>query len=247
MAHNEKVFLPIWLSYYSRFFAPEDIYIIDHDSNDGSIKDAQKKFKFNLQRAHHSTVHNNEFMLSTIQNMQHKLIKRYDIVTYSDTDEILLPDPQHYSGLKDYCQRFSHDYIACESRSVIQQLTEPAIDLTKPVLSQRSVWFREQWYDKTLISRIALNWTIGLHSPVNANNESFSVPIDNKLILLHLARMDFGIRKQRNDNVAKEKWGAEGNIAKQHQLRGKDLEHWFYHPANVTLIEYIPNRFKGIV
>lgn len=247
MAHNEKVFLPIWLGYYSKFFAPEDTYVIDHDSTDGSIEQAQKRFKFNLKRVHHNTVHNNDFMLKTIQDMQHKLIKQYDIVAYSDADEILLPDPQHFSDLNDYLHKFSHDYIACESRSVIHQLAEPAIDLTKPVLSQRSVWFREQWYDKVLVSRIALNWTIGLHSPINTRGKPISVPIDDNLILLHLARLDFSLRKQRNDNVAKQKWGAIGDIAKQHQLRGKDLKHWFYHPANLTLIEYIPDRFKALV
>jgi hypothetical protein len=36
MAHNEAVFLPIWWKYYARFFAPEDIYIIDHDTTDAS-------------------------------------------------------------------------------------------------------------------------------------------------------------------------------------------------------------------
>ena len=36
MVHNESVFLPIWLRYYSRFFAPEDIYVLDNDSTDGS-------------------------------------------------------------------------------------------------------------------------------------------------------------------------------------------------------------------
>ena len=36
MVYNESVFLPIWLRYYSRFFAPEDIYVLDHQSDDGS-------------------------------------------------------------------------------------------------------------------------------------------------------------------------------------------------------------------
>ena len=36
MVHNESVFFPIWLSYYSRFFAPEDIFVFDHETTDGS-------------------------------------------------------------------------------------------------------------------------------------------------------------------------------------------------------------------
>ena len=30
MAQNENIFLPVWWKYYSRFFAPEDIYVLDH-------------------------------------------------------------------------------------------------------------------------------------------------------------------------------------------------------------------------
>ena len=36
IVHNEPVFLPIWLAYYSRFFAPDEIYVFDHESTDGS-------------------------------------------------------------------------------------------------------------------------------------------------------------------------------------------------------------------
>jgi len=36
IVHNEAVFFPIWLRYYSRFFAPDDIYVLDHETTDGS-------------------------------------------------------------------------------------------------------------------------------------------------------------------------------------------------------------------
>ena len=36
--HNEAVFLPLWLRYYSRFFAPEDIYVLDNETTDGSTE-----------------------------------------------------------------------------------------------------------------------------------------------------------------------------------------------------------------
>ena len=36
IVHNEPVFLPLWLRYYSRFFAAEDIYVLDNQSTDGS-------------------------------------------------------------------------------------------------------------------------------------------------------------------------------------------------------------------
>src|SRR4029078_6916324 len=36
IAQNESLFLPVWLGYYSRFFNPDDVYVLDHDSDDGS-------------------------------------------------------------------------------------------------------------------------------------------------------------------------------------------------------------------
>lgn len=36
MVHNEGIFLLIWLRSYSQFFKPADIYVIDHESTDGS-------------------------------------------------------------------------------------------------------------------------------------------------------------------------------------------------------------------
>ena len=36
MVHNESVFLPIWLRFYSQFFAPEDLHVLDNETIDGS-------------------------------------------------------------------------------------------------------------------------------------------------------------------------------------------------------------------
>ena len=33
---NEPVMLPIWLSYYSKHFDLQDLYVLDHQSTDGS-------------------------------------------------------------------------------------------------------------------------------------------------------------------------------------------------------------------
>ncbi|MGH3827327.1 MAG: RICIN domain-containing protein, partial [Pseudonocardiaceae bacterium] len=36
IVRNENVFLPIWLHYYGQFFPAQDMYVIDHQSTDGS-------------------------------------------------------------------------------------------------------------------------------------------------------------------------------------------------------------------
>ena len=51
IVQNEAVFLPIWLRYYSRFFAPDDIYVLDHESTDGSTSEVgSSAFRSHMRR-----------------------------------------------------------------------------------------------------------------------------------------------------------------------------------------------------
>ena len=43
---NEKLFLPIWIKHYKKFFDNYDIYILDHESNDDSTKNLGIYFLF---------------------------------------------------------------------------------------------------------------------------------------------------------------------------------------------------------
>ena len=72
MVHNEPVFLPIWLGYYSRFFDPQDIYVFDNETDDGSIPEGG----FVRLPVQHGRV-DHAWMLKTIQDLQHKLLDRY--------------------------------------------------------------------------------------------------------------------------------------------------------------------------
>ena len=68
MVYNEPVFLPIWLRYYSRFFAPDDIYVFDHQSTDGSTSGGG----FVRIPVTHDTV-DHTWMVGTLQAHQHEL------------------------------------------------------------------------------------------------------------------------------------------------------------------------------
>src|SRR5262245_56174810 len=80
IVHDEPVFLPIWLDYYSRFFSPEDIYVLDNDTRDGSTD----RDGFVRIPVHHDAV-DHTWMVDTIQGLQHELLEgEYDIVLVTD-------------------------------------------------------------------------------------------------------------------------------------------------------------------
>ncbi|MDP9294702.1 MAG: glycosyltransferase family 2 protein, partial [Actinomycetota bacterium] len=96
MVHNEPVFLPIWLGYYSRFFRPQDIYVLDNESTDGSTE----RDGFVRIPVEHDTV-DHVWMARTIEEHQHELVDRYDAVLVADVDEIVSPVPE-WGTLADY-------------------------------------------------------------------------------------------------------------------------------------------------
>ncbi len=188
IVRNEGVFLPIWLRYYSQFFPAEDIYVLDHQSTDGStdgpgfvrVPVSQPAYGAGWQR-------------DVVQRYQHELIDRYDIVLYSDVDEIVAPDPRH-GHLGDYIEHFDQDFVTCRGYEVLHMKEdEPSFDHTKPVLAQRATWYANSSYSKSLLARVPMLWHGGFHERVDGRTIS-----DSHLYLIHLHRMDYDICLSRH-------------------------------------------------
>ena len=179
---DEAEMLPIWLGYYSRFFAADDIYVIDHDTQDGST--AGPGF-------HRIPVTNPTYdvtwLLEQVRCVQHELVARYDTVVVCDVDEIIAPDPASATpDLGAYLDRFDEDFISCVGYEVLHRPEhEPPIDLGAPLLAQRGSWFRNPIYDKPLIASEPMDWTPGCHRRADGMNN-----YDPDLRLIHLHRMD---------------------------------------------------------
>src|SRR5918998_1068892 len=113
IVRDESVFLPIWLRYYRQFFSAQDIYVLDHQSVDGStggggfirIPMPHGEYGAGWQR-------------DVVQRYQHELIGRYDVVLYTDVDEIVAPDPR-LGDLGDYIDRFDQNFITCCGQEVL--------------------------------------------------------------------------------------------------------------------------------
>ncbi len=197
MVHNEPVFLPIWLGYYSRFFRPQDIYVLDNDSNDGSTS-REGFVRIPAQRDRVDMM----WMLETIQELQHELVQSYDVVLVTDVDEIVVPVPP-VGTLGEYLDRFDEEWVNCLGYELLHQRDrEPPLDTSKPVMSQRRYWFANGGYDKPAVASTPVEWRPGFHGRAD-----FHYNLDPDLRLVHLHRMDYGLCLQRHRSRQNRRWG----------------------------------------
>ena len=110
MVHNEDVFLPYWLSYYSQY--DFDLHVVDHDSTDGSIEAAQEHFDFTLRHIHHPSVFDPGHQRAVAQVMTEDLLEAYDVAIFSDADEFVVADPLNWpGGLGEYIEKGPQDDV----------------------------------------------------------------------------------------------------------------------------------------
>ena len=158
IVRDEPVFLPIWLRYYSQFFPPEDLYVLDHGTSDGSTDVGG----FVRIPVNHDTV-DHTWMVRTIEQHQHELIESYDVVVVTDVDEIVAPRPE-LGTLADYIDRLEEPYVNCLGYELIHLIDrEGPFDPARRVLDQRGYWFANDIYDKPALATEPMRWVPGFH------------------------------------------------------------------------------------
>lgn len=100
------------------FFDKDDIYIIDHDSNDNSIQDYRKYFEFILMSVPYS-YYDEEFKIAVCKSKQAELLESYEYVLYADAEEIIIPNFLKYRDLTDYISKNDRDCVLCTSYELI--------------------------------------------------------------------------------------------------------------------------------
>ena len=232
-AVKQDVYLETWLKYYSRFF--EDIYVINTDPGtpDEIIMKAKEKYKFTVITDYPNPSYLMEIDRGQVKEFQKKLLEKYDWVVFAHADEFIVPDPAKYKDLSDYIDKCTKDYVFCSGYNVLQmweekdgEPNEPMLDLSKPILPQRKYWWYEFGYNKPLISRVPLNWSLGFHKVDEISDSDLHNARDVNLYLFHLKQADFNIFGKR--------------IAGQ-PSNGKGYE-WFYKEHDKR--ELIPERLK---
>ncbi len=250
MVHNEPVFLPIWLRYYSRFFAPEDIYVLDNDTTDGSTDGGGfVRIPVSHDRVDHT------WMVRTIEAKQRELLERYDVVLVTDVDEIVTPTPE-WGTLSEYIDRFDEDYVRCVGYEILHLIDrEPPYDPARPILDQRGYWFANSAYDKPALTSVPVRWEPGFHK-LEGEPRLDGSRWDPDLRLVHLHRMDFEICRGRHGVRRERAWNRvdldEGWAAYNRTTEEGEFERWFYEDSGFEsegvriVLEPIPESWRSL-
>jgi hypothetical protein len=245
MVRDEAVFFPIWLRYYQRFFAPQDIYVLDHRTTDGSTR----RGGFVRIAVDHPTV-DWGWHRDMIQARQHALLRDYEIVLVTDVDEIVAPAPDA-GDLGTYLDAFTEDFVTCRGYEVIHRHDrEPPVDPSRGVLDQRGWWFFNPSYCKPLLARVPMHWHGGMHTRTDGRTAD-----DGVLHLLHLHRMDYDLCLARhrarsavpwNPRDRDEGWGYQNRI-----VDPDAFARWFYEDSGCAghplTVEPIPPAWRAVV
>ncbi len=185
IVRNEPFFLQIWMKHYRRYFSDDDIYILDNETSDGST-DNYKNVQV-IKSGHSFKV---SWLKNTVQEFQRTLLRKYDYVLFSESDEIVFPiNANSFEGF--ILSTGEKQTYRCSGWEIVQ-IDDPDIDRNKPLVSQRKKCYKSNMYSKSLLTKEPLFYSIGFHT------SSHKGKIDEELILLHLHKIDVKLSLERN-------------------------------------------------
>lgn len=208
IVHNEKYYLPLLLKHYSKFFNPEDIYVLDHDTTDGSTDNIDAQ----VEKLHNELYFSHQWLVDNVQRKQEELLKRYRYVLFVECDELVIVNPDKYIDLCDYIRKATQPLHRCSGFEIIQTAAEPIFDPTKPIFDQRRHWCPSVGFNKPLLARVPMHWAFGFHTGIYEGGPAVKDmdPPDPDLLLVHLHYLDYDYYLERHKWKAAQKWKDDG-------------------------------------
>jgi hypothetical protein len=216
MAYNETDMLPIWLRYYAAQVGADACYVVDHGTNDGSTDDLRGANRVRLPRSALDNPKRTDFCAELCS----ALLKYYDYVMYTDSDEIVTPDPAEHRTLIDYVSAGERAPVTSAlGLNLVHRLHhETTIDLSKPIIGQRRWGFPTSSMCKPLLIREPVKWAPGFHS------SKHPIVFDG-LYLFHLAYYDLrtALRRQEKRRQTEKK---TADTAVHHRVGDDQVTAW---------------------
>ncbi len=246
IVHDEPVMLPLWLRYYRRYFGADDLYVLAHDTRDGSTDGIGADC--HVVPVHRQAAFDHRWLRSVVEDFQRFLLRSYDTVLFTEVDEFVVADPSRYGGLDDYIDALDGPAARCSGFNVVHQQDEPPLRFDQPLLAQRRCWHASLEYSKRLLTRTPLQWSQGFHREYSAPD----APPDSDLLLVHLHRVDYDWCLERHRRSAARDWNeadrAGGAGAQNRIAEAAEFEEWFRRGPDLDApAELIPEHIRGLL
>lgn len=233
---NEPLFLPIWFNYYRQFVPLDDMYVLDHQSDDGSTTNLE----CNRIVVENELAFDHAWVTNTVKDMQRRLLDHYEVVLFTEIDEIVFAK----EGLDKYAREYKHNAIKCQGYDLIHMPVETPLMLGRPILEQRKYWYFSPTFQcKPYLAKVPLDWSYGYHGAHGVSEMA------DDLFLIHLNRMDYGLAYERNLSRQKFKMHQGDKAAGygyQKHLQGEEFANWFYNDLRGEQIVEIPQWVKEL-
>lgn len=214
MVYNESKNLPRWISYYSSQLGLKNLYLLDNESSDDSVK---SDLGCSIVRVPRSDGFSDTKRARFVSSFVAGLLNYYDVVIYSDCDEFLIANPNKYSGLREFFEKNPAPYFTCLGMNLIHiRNVEPSLGSGRVLSQRRHVVFSHAMC-KTLATRVPINWAGGFHSC------NFK-PSCGDLLLIHTKSADFDEFKSRLSVTRNIDWSVGQEKAPGHHQRMSDRQ-----------------------
>ncbi|EGI77387.1 glycosyltransferase family 2 protein [Hylemonella gracilis] len=200
MARNDEFFLNRWVAYYGPLLGEENLYIY-MDGLDQKVPAQAGRANVTLvEKQGIKVVDAENRRLSFLSDRAAELLKRYDLVIGTDSDECLMVDPDTGMNLPQYLSSLDiRTSVSGLGLDVGQHLThEQPLDKSRPILPQRGYALINTRFTKASVIAKPVRWGRGFHR-IRGHN----FHIDKNLYLLHLGNTDYDalLAKYRHPDI----------------------------------------------
>ena len=203
MVKDEGIFMPFWLKHYTKYFAPEDLYVHSDESTDSTeeqVRAAGVNFVPVLPGSM-PVMKNDRYIKGVIE----QLLGKYEAVLFAESpDDIIVPGPAHDYDLGKYMADFvrsKEPYRFLTGINIMEREGEAAYDPAKGnLIAQRSTAIRCPQYDNPFLWSIKPLWGRGWHDLGQGRLEGYGDKQgeDKRLYNLHIHYADFGLANARH-------------------------------------------------
>jgi len=215
-AYNESFFLRCWAAYYGSQLGLENLFVLDHGSNDLSTTGLGPVNIIKVPRTSYDEVQRIFFA----SFMHSALLQYYSSGFVMDVDEFIVADPTKYKNLRAFAETTQATALACIGLELCHvRAVEPDFSESLPILSQREHVYFDSWMCKRSFARAPIRFGGGFHT------SDQPVEFDEGLFLIHLKNFDYRYRLVRQQITAN--WNYSGDFGLHARRAGEYVNHVF--------------------